>query len=704
MKPFYVFKPWALILLLTAVLDLPFPHALQAEKADAPRLKVSGYGLLGGRELQKYLRMFSAETNRTKPFDANFIEDGGLLLLSRVQADGYLKPVIFLEAETLTGEIISRSWTNVVLDPLPRPLSAKKVHFSIQKGIRYFYQDLHFTGLSLVPEKKARSFFYPSGMLLPLKVSRFYTKEKFERSMGNLEENLRRMGYEQARVILESQEINRSSGAVSSVVKVIEGPLVTVRSARVETQFSGSSPPQTSLSTNIIGLPFSKYWLQDFIYQLKLPNYHQGFPDVRVQTEIVRREGTNPVHLDLQALVIPGPKVKVAEVDFSGHKKSKTGFLASKVPLKSGDLLDRTRADQGRFRLARLGAFRSVEMDYEVLSPELWKVRYHLKEDKRLEINLLAGFGSYELLRGGVELQRNNLWGRGHQDRLRLIQSMKSSSVDYLYTMPEFFGREADVFLNSSWLEREEVSFTRQEFGGGAGVKKEFKKIQSDVILRYLFEVIDTLNADPLVGPRGADVGAAILEVRHDRQDNPLYPRKGYKLIQRIEAASDYLGGDVNYQKLEFSGSVHHPLWEGQWMHYGFSHGIINSPGSSRLQLPFGKRFFPGGDTTIRGFRQGEAASRNSSGKLIGAETYLGGNVEFEQSLTEKFSMVTFLDAMGVGDELGDYPFAEYLVSVGAGIRLRTVLGPVRLEYGYNLRRRDHDPHGAIHLSVGFPF
>jgi outer membrane protein insertion porin family len=327
-----------------------------------------------------------------------------------------------------------------------------------------------------------------------------------------------------------------------------------------------------------------------------------------------------------------------------------------------------------------------------------------LLEAKRLEVNLLAGFGSYELLRGGVEVQRNNLWGRGHQDRLRIIQSMKSSNVDYLYTMPEFFGKEADVFLNSSWLDREEPSFTRQEFGGGAGVKKHFKSIQSDVVIRYLYEVLDSINADTSVGPRSADVGAAIFEFRHDRQDNPLYPRKGYKVIQRFEGASEFLGGDVNYQKVEMLGSLHHGLWEGQWMHYGIAHGVIHSAGASRTELPFGKRYFPGGDTSIRGFRQGEASPRNADGKLIGAEVYLGGNVEFEQSLTEKLSLVLLLDAMGVGAELNDYPFSDWFISVGAGLRWKTILGPVRVEYGYNLRRRIHDPKGAIHFSVGFPF
>jgi outer membrane protein insertion porin family len=44
------------------------------------------------------------------------------------------------------------------------------------------------------------------------------------------------------------------------------------------------------------------------------------------------------------------------------------------------------------------------------------------------------------------------------------------------------------------------------------------------------------------------------------------------------------------------------------------------------------------------------------------------------------------------------------LWSVGGGLRWRTVIGPVRLEYGYNLTRRPFDPAGTLQLSLGYPF
>jgi outer membrane protein assembly factor BamA len=199
-------------------------------------------------------------------------------------------------------------------------------------------------------------------------------------------------------------------------------------------------------------------------------------------------------------------------------------------------------------------------------------------------------------------------------------------------------------------------------------------------------------------------VGSITIEIKHDRRDNPLYPTHGYKVFFTLETATRYLGGDANYERLEISPSWYHPLGGGLFLNLGLSHGIIDSFGSPQNNLPFNKRFFPGGATSIRGYREGEASPINQFGQLIGAETYLLGSVELEQALTTKWSLVVFSDNLGFAKNLDHYPFDTGLFSVGGGIRWRSLIGPVRLEYGYNLNPRPVDPVGTLQFSLGFPF
>ena len=150
--------------------------------------------------------------------------------------------------------------------------------------------------------------------------------------------------------------------------------------------------------------------------------------------------------------------------------------------------------------------------------------------------------------------------------------------------------------------------------------------------------------------------------------------------------------------------SWYHALGGGRYVSIGLSQGVDISFGSSENNLPFNKRFFPGGQNSIRGYQEGEASPRNALGELVGAETYSLASVELEQALTAKWSLVVFSDSLGFARHIDHYPFDTGLYSVGGGLRWRTLIGPVRLEYGYNLNPRPGDPSGTLQFSLGFPF
>ena len=234
-----------------------------------------------------------------------------------------------------------------------------------------------------------------------------------------------------------------------------------------------------------------------------------------------------------------------------------------------------------------------------------------------------------------------------------------------------------------------------------------FRAIDTDATLRYNYGILQATEASinfAQVGVESPAVGEFIVDLRHDRRDNPLYPRRGYELLANVELADQHLGGDAGFQRFELAASYHVTLNDSEWLHFGLRHGVVATIGETSKNLPFVRRFFPGGEDSVRGYQEGEAAPRNAQGQIVGAETYLTGNVEFEQALTPKWSLVAFVDGVGFAEHLRDYPENQALFSVGGGVRWRTIVGPVRLEYGYNLNPRPRDPSGTIQFSLGFPF
>jgi len=699
-------RDWPTLVLLLMV----FLSAIsQARAADTNHLslKISGYGLFGNRELKELLQELQPELGKTKFYDANFIEDSALLLRSTVQRGGYLKPRITARITLDNGEKVDFEWADVDREPLPRPLRAIKLHFKIHEGLLYHYTSVEFTGLKEIPETEALGFFLETAVLIPLNSSRIYTPEKLRSSISNLKESLQRHGLEAATVEVADLRRDDQLGKVWVRIAVHEGPRSIVRSIREELYLESTNRvSQTTLvRTNVI---FSPVWVQDFKQALKTNWLHQGYPDTVVDLVPVKRENHGQTNdLDLLAKVTPGAHVLLRKLLFAGYKVTRPSLMQRDVRLTEGEELDRVKVDEGRSRLARLGIFDSVEVKYDLVSEHERDVLYQVREGKRTEVSVLAGWGSYDLLRGGVDIEQFNLFGLAQHARLRLIQSFKSSIADFTYTIPELLGNDVDLFLTGSGLLRKEVSFTREEYGGGVGVRKFFKPIASDLSVRYQYQVLNTLDAQPGVQTEGltnATVGSIVTEFRQDKRDNPLYPHHGYKIFSDLELGFSALGGNANYQRIGVATSYHFALYRSAWMSLGLSHGVILTVGDVPENMPFNKRFFPGGENSIRGYQEGEASPRNELGEFVGAQSFILGNVEIEQALTQSFSMVVFSDSLGEATNLRDYPSREALFSVGGGLRWRTIVGPVRLEYGYNLNPRPGDPVGTLHFSLGFPF
>jgi outer membrane protein assembly factor BamA len=721
-------------------------------KIKPAKLKVSGYGIFGNYQLKRILKTLELSGKRPQYFGPAFIEDSALILGSRIKKDGYLKPEIKIRLQLADGGQMETTANELLEKPLPRSLLAMRAEFKIRKGVLYHYQQLDFEGLKTITPKEAKSYFMETAILLHPKSARVYTPERLKQGLTSLTDILERDGYEQAQAVANQVSQDAKTGRVRVKIHVNQGPRFLVESVEKHFIYEGESPPASTTNKSSDGgsplsptnapssgsepkrgpsgpkfdriaeahpsanptnttvhphKPHSKVWAQDFSQELKTNLFHRGYPDASVELKTLQKhQDGDVIRLDLEANVKSGPRVKIGVVDFAGEKRTKEKTMAKRVRVKRGELLDRIKVEDGRYRLAQLGSFDTVDLIYQPVDEHTRDVLYRVKEGKNLEVSLLAGYGSYELLRGGFEIEKNNIWGLGHHARLKAVQSFKASSGEFVYTVPDFVS-DVDLFFNASGLRREEVSFTRIEYGGGFGGHRYFKDYATDLTIRYSYQILNASEVAGVVTAEGitnTSVGAIITDIKHDRRDNPLYPRKGYKVFANLELASEYLAGDVNYQRLEISTAWHRPLGGGRYLGLGLSHGVILSIGSAAEDLPFNRRFFPGGENSIRGYGEGEASPRDAEGKIVGAETFTLGIVEFEQALTPKWSLVLFSDSLGFAQRADNYPFDTGLFSVGAGLRWKTIVGPMRLEYGHNLNPRAGDPSGTLHFSLGFPF
>ena len=671
----------------------------------AVKLDVDGAGSLRDRELRLALaRLLEAEDRPT--LDANAIEDAAVILVSALAEEGFKSAELEIETRLADGTKKKFTFDPTFAKPLPRPFEAEAVTFKINRGVRSHIDAVEIEGLTVLPLKKARGFFRNDTTLIGNDRTNAYAPSRVNRGVDSLLGELQQQGYAEAQVRAEIGK--ETKGSITLHVTVQEGPRWVV--SDVKLQYDDTPPAALPDPTDWIGRAWTNTVEQDLREAVRHAYYREGYPDAGVHIGVeAEASPSSPGRKDAAVVVtiVPGQRVVVGQVRFEGNAVTRDSVLRRRVELAPGAPLNPIVLERGRHRISGLGVFEAVDLRYE---PEEGGTRdpvFTLREGTRYETSLLFGYGSYEQFRAGVEYRQMNILGFAHQSRLELVQSMKSSSGDYSYTVPELFGESLDGTAKLFGLQRREIAFLRQEYGLTVSVRRPVAWLRGETTAGYTYQALrNRRNALSTQATDDKQVNVASLYVglTSDRRDSPLRPRHGYHWGMQLEAADPKLGGQATYQRFDVSGAYHTGWGGGRWVHVGLSHGVITTYGSDDTTLPVNKRFYPGGDNSIRGYQRGEAAPRGADGLFVGAKTQMLFNVEFEQALTPNWSVVAFGDALGTTVSLRDYPFSERLYSVGLGLRYQTLIGPIRVEYGRNVNPRPADPPGTWQISLGYPF
>lgn len=693
----------ALTLLVVALASAATVHGASPASGEPARLAVKGAGFFRDRELQAALTRLLGQPQAR--LDTNAIEDAAVILMSALGDEGFQRAAVDIFAELDDGATRRFTFDPTFETPLPRPLSARAVTFELRRGVRHTVDTVEFNGLSVLPERQARALFRSDAALFLTARSNAFSPSRLNRSADALLGELRQRGRVEAEVRTRTA-VNEQNGRVAVTVDVSEGQAWTVTELAYQRE-EGDDVPLPPAS-RWLGRAWSPTLQEDVREAIRHAYYERGYPDVGVHVIAeAGEESAAGTEAGIVATIVAGPRVTMGQARFEGAPRMRESVLRRRVRLAAGAPLNLMALENARYRLSRIGIFEAVELRFV---PEDGAVRdpvFRLREGPRYETSLLFGYGSYEQVRGGVEHRQRNLFGLAHQSRLELVQSMKSSSGDYTYTVPELFGESLDGTGRLFGLQRKEIAFLRQEYGVNVALKRAVRQIGGEVTAGYTFQALRNRRnslSTRTTDERQLNVASLLFAIGGDRRDNPLRPRNGYRWSAQVELADPRLGSQATYQRSEVAAG-YHTRWGGsRWIHAGVSHGVITTAGANDVSLPVNKRFFPGGDSSIRGYKRGQAAPRGADGLFVGAKSVLLVNLELEQAVTPNWSAVVFWDGLGMAESLRDYPMRDRLHTAGAGVRYQTLIGPLRLEYGRNLNPRPDDPSGTWQFSVGYPF
>jgi outer membrane protein insertion porin family len=192
-----------------------------------------------------------------------------------------------------------------------------------------------------------------------------------------------------------------------------------------------------------------------------------------------------------------------------------------------------------------------------------------------------------------------------------------------------------------------------------------------------------------------------------DSRDNVFDPTKGDILSGSLEGAGGPFGGDKDFLKFFGRASHYFPMFRGSVLELRARVALADAYGNSD-SVPIYERYFAGGAYTIRGYSERKIGPIDPVSKdPLGGESMVIGNVEYAYPIFNFLKIAAFYDTGNVWSKLSDIGSGGFKSGAGLGVRIKTPIGPVMLDYGIPFDKEpgeDDKGSGRFHFSMSHGF
>ncbi len=518
------------------------------------------------------------------------------------------------------------------------------------------------------------------------------------------------LGHFEARV---DYEVADGGGALPVAFVARPGPRAVVREVRLDSpplplSADDGGPQELGLRE---GQPYRAADVARSREALASTWRRAGHLEARVTSEVELSEARDEARIRL--LVEPGERTIVEHVVLAGLDHTEDVTVEREMLLRPGETFSFERLLESQRRLLSLGIFERVQISE--LDPGRERRRdvvVSLQEAPRTSWSWGVGYSEQDRIRGSVEVTRRNLGGVGRSASVFARGSFRGSRFLLNLREPWLFGRRLDSFLTGFWEEENRTSFDFNRKGGIVQAGRALDA-RTSLILRYLYQDTNVFNVEGSIDEldrqyRTYAVSGPSASIVFDTRDDPLEPRRGVFLGADLQLSLDALGGE-SYLRSFLQATRISRVGAGLVLVLSGRVGLASTFADEAPLLPLPERFFAGGDYGPRGFPVDGVGP-----KLVGADGTLypaGGNAlvlgsaEMRYNLSRSFQLASFLDTGNVYPETRDIALSDLRWSAGLGVRYRTPIGPVRLDWGYVLDPQPGDEsRSRFHLTIGHAF
>ena len=530
----------------------------------------------------------------------------------------------------------------------------------------------------------------------------YYKKEEIKADMERIRDLYYNNGYLKVTVGEPKVQLTDDREGMKITIQVSEGPQFKVSSVEI----SGNKVYSEETLRKLIKLSpdtiFNKEILKSDVTALNDQYANNGYALVSVSPDLAPDEEKRTTKVVYK--IGESDKYKVGRIEISGNIKTREKVIRREIRLDEGDIFNASSLKRSYERLNNLQFFESVDLAPKPKADEkVVDIDVKVKEKPTGFLSVGGGYSSIDRFMVMTDITQGNLFGKGQYIKLKGELGGRTSFYELSFRDPWFMDKPISFGTSIYKTQRKYGNFDRDALGFDVSLGKSFWEYWSDSI-SYNIEKAKIFNvrsdASRLVKDQeGTSTTSSISNsIARDTRDNYLDTTKGTRFA--ISETLAGFGGTTAFSKVLFDAGWFYPVFDASTLHFrgraGFAGGIFSK------KLPINDRYYVGGISTVRGLGYGGGGPKDINGEALGGQKELIFNTEYIFPIVQeyKFKGLVFVDAGKAYD--GKETFAKDLrYTTGTGIRWISPIGPIRIEWGYNLDKKVGEASSKVEFTFG---
>lgn len=502
-----------------------------------------------------------------------------------------------------------------------------------------------------------------------------------------------------------------TTATVDITLAIKEGPRYDLGEIQLEGDLLNKEKEIHQQIKDLSGQPYSEVKLEAVrtnvvgLFQ-QIGYFH---PDVTWQADPSKRNGGA---VPVLYRIIPGERYRIEQVEISpAFSRGATRLIRSSFKRAEGTIYSPSDLEVMHRRLLDTEVFSKLEIT-PVSDENAHTLVLQLtgEEAKRKRLAVFGGYQSFVGGIAGVELRAVNLFDTGHAGLLKGEINALGLNGEVRWMNPALFN--TGFSLNTAVAAESRTYFddydTRTLSGRPTLTRQWNKYFTSSVFAEYALSTTESETLTPIeLGPADYTVQRAGLTLTVDFRNNPVSPTDGWYTSGTVAygTMTPDEGENQNFLSTDLVFSVYQPITKKIRVSASAkTSAMVTDDGASGL--PINLRLFNGGANSVRSFPEREMGLKSASGTPLGGTLTQVFSAEVSYEIIPNLEFALFTDAGSVSsteDNIFSMP-DDLRYAVGAGLRYKLPVGPLRIDYGYNPDRREGEPAGALHITFGFAF